>query len=78
MTEAVWIALIVNTSGLIGLIIKMAKDSRARRSGNNPHPCQDHDNRIDLMEKDIGIIKNDIETIKVEITRIRDKQNGVK
>lgn len=78
MTEAVWIALIVNMAGLIGLLIKMTKDGRAKKTGNNPHPCENHDTRIDQVEKDLGIVKNDVKYIRIEVTRIRDKQNGVK
>lgn len=78
MTEAVWLALIVNMAGLIGLLIKMTKDGRAKKTGNNPYPCEKHDTRIDQVEKDLGIVKNDVKYIRIEVIRIRDKQNGMR
>ena len=67
MTEAVWVALIVNTSGLIGLIIKMARDGRAKRAGNNPHPCAKNGERIAKLEEAVETLKEDIREIKAKI-----------
>jgi len=78
MNETVLIALIANMTGLIGLFIKVMRDGKVKRRGNNPHPCENHDVRIDQVEKDMGIIKTDVKYIKDEITRIRNKQNGIK
>jgi len=81
MSEGVLIALIVAGLGAVGSILNgylHYKVNKAKRLRNNPHPCKDHDDRIDQVEKDIGVIKNDIKYIKEEVGRIRDKQNGVK
>jgi len=81
MTEGVLIALIVAGLGAVGSIINgylHYKMNREKRLRNNPYPCKDHDTRIDQVEKDLGIVKNDVKYIRIEVTRIRDKQNGVR
>jgi len=56
MTEAIWIVLIVQSFGVAGLVIKAVVDHKAKKSGNNPHPCAAHgkwlkelDDKLDLL-----------------------------
>ena len=42
MTDTIWIAIIVQSSVLLGLIIKAVMDHKAKKAGNNPHPCTAH------------------------------------
>ena len=71
MTEAVWIALIVNTSGIIGLIIKSIRDTRAKKAGNNPHPCKAHEDKLDALD-------DKLDQACERISRIEGKLNGMK
>jgi hypothetical protein len=42
-----------------------AKD---RALGNNPHPCADHERRLNKIETKIDMIKSDILDIKLKFT----------
>jgi len=81
LSEGVLIALIMSGLGVFGSGINgyfIYRANKAKKAGSNPHPCKEHEGRLDLIEKDVVIIKNDVEHIKGEVTRIRDKQNGVR
>ena len=64
MTEAIWIAIIVQSSLLLGLIIKAVMDHKAKKAGNNPYPCADHGKW--LKELDDKLEKQGIQIAKIE------------
>lgn len=70
MTEAMWIAVIVNTAGIIGLIIKAIRDIRAKRAGNNPHPCRAHKEWLEKLD-------DKIDSVCERISRIEGRLNGI-
>jgi len=69
MTEAIWIAIIVQSSVLLGLIIKAIMDYRAKRAGNNPHPCAAHGKWLKELD-------DKLEEQGKQIARIEGKLNG--
>ena len=71
MTEAVWVAIIVQSSILLGLIIKAVMDYRAKKAGNNPHPCADHGK----WQKELD---DKLEKQGNQIARIEGKLNGLR
>jgi len=45
MTELIWVAVISGGLGFFGSIISgvfIYKAAKAKKLGNNPHPCKDH------------------------------------
>ena len=71
MTEAVWIALIANFAGLVGLTIKVVADHRARKSGNNPHPCGRHEEWLKELD-------DKFDKLLDRTSRIEGRLNGLK
>ena len=71
MTEAVWVAIIVQSSVLLGLIIKAVMDYRAKKAGNNPHPCADHGKWLKELDDKLEKQGN-------QIARIEGKLNGLR
>jgi len=71
MTEAVWVAIIVQSSVLLGLIVKAVMDYRAKKAGNNPHPCADHGKWLKELDDKLEKQGN-------QIARIEGKLNGLR
>ena len=71
MTEAVWVAIIVQSSVLLGLIVKAVMDYRAKKAGNNPHPCKDHADMIKELDKKI-------DDLTAKVSRIEGRLNGLR
>jgi len=69
MTEAIWIAIIVQSSALLVLIIKAIMDHRAKKAGNNPHPCAAHGKWLKELD-------DKLEEQGKQIARIEGKLNG--
>lgn len=73
MTEAIWVALIMAGLGVIGSAINgyfHVRSDRARKSGNNPHPCGDH-------AKQLKELDDKIDAICERISRIEGRLNGL-
>ena len=89
MTEAIWIVVIVNSLGFLGLFVKSMFDYKARKSavkkingGSNPSTAyhlmvdnykQINDNRLKLVELDTKI-----RNIEGDILEIKDDIKGIK
>ena len=71
MTEAVWIVLIVQSFGLVGLMVKAVVDHKAKKSGNNPHPCGAHGKWIKELD-------DKLDEVCERISRIEGRLNGLK
>ena len=83
MTEAVWIAIIVQSSVLLGLIIKAIMDYRAKKAGNNPHPCAAHekwlkelDDKMDEQGKELSRLGQSVIDTNRRLVRIEGMLNG--
>ena len=50
MSEVIIVAIIVNFLGLIGLMVKCFFDYKAKKAGNNPHPCTDHGDKLKELD----------------------------
>ena len=71
MTEAIWVAIIVQSSILLGLIIKAVMDYRAKKAGNNPHPCADHGKWLKELD-------DKLDRLSEKVSRIEGRLNGLK
>ena len=83
MTEAIWIAIIVQSSLLLGLIIKAVMDHKAKKAGNNPHPCGAHgkwlkelDDKLDVQGNELAKLGQSMVDIKGRMGRIEGMLNG--
>ena len=64
MTEAIWVAIIVQSSLLLGLIIKAVMDHKAKKAGNNPHPCGDHTDKLKELDNKLDLIVERVSKIE--------------
>jgi len=74
MTGLIWAAVITGGLGFFGSIISgyfIYRAAKAKKLGNNPHPCKDHAEMIKELDD-----KLDILTAKV--SRIEGRLNGLK
>ena len=74
MTELIWVAVITGISGLIIALISgffLIKAAKAKKLGNNPHPCKDHADAIKELDKKIDDLTS-------KVSRIEGRLNGLK
>lgn len=78
MTEAIWVALIVSIGGSLVngyFILKAArakvKEEKAKKLGDNPHPCASH-------AKWLKELDDKIDSVCERISRIEGRLNGMK
>ena len=72
MTELIWVAVITGISGLIVALISgifLIRANKAKRLGNNPHPCKDHADAIKELD-------GKIDDLRERVSRIEGKLNG--
>jgi len=92
VTEAIWVALIVSIGGAIAngyFYVKAAKakvrEEKAKKSGNNPHPCVAHskwlkelDNKVDAQAVEQAKLMQCAEDMARRLDRIEGKLNGIR
>ena len=74
MTELIWVAVISGGLGFFGSIISgvfIYKAAKAKKLGNNPHPCKDHADAIKELDKKIDDLTS-------KVSRIEGRLNGLK
>lgn len=71
MTEAIVIVVVVNSFAIAGIGVKAYFSYKAKKSGNNPHPCVAHG-------KWIKEIDDKLDEACVSISRIEGRLNGLK
>jgi len=67
MSEGVLIALIMAGLGTIGSIVNgylHYRSNKAKKMGNNPHPCGRHEDEIKEIRKDVKELIEDVNWIK--------------
>ena len=88
MTEAIWVAVIMSGLGMVGSAVNgyfIYRADKAKKMGNNPHPCRKHeemlekmDDRLDNLEKQIAITERDRRENTRRLDRIETKLNGIR
>jgi len=86
MTDLIWVALITGGLGLIGSLVSgffHVKASRAKKLGNNPHPCAAHekwlkelDDKIDEQGKEMSKFGQSMIDTNRRLVRIEGMLNG--
>lgn len=78
MTEAIWVALIVSIGGSaingyfhLKAARAKAKEEKAKKSGNNPHPCQSHSEWLKKLDEKL-------DGLGERVSRIEGRLNGMK
>lgn len=74
MTDLVLVALITGGLGLIGSLANgffHVRANRAKRLGNNPHPCKDHADRLKELD-------DKFDTLLDRISRVEGRLNGLR
>ena len=74
MTELIWVAVITGGLGLLASIfngIFIYKAAKAKKLGNNPHPCKDHADAIKELD-------NKLDGLTAKVSRIEGRLNGLK
>ena len=74
MTELIWVAVITGISGLVIALISgffLIKANKAKKLGNNPHPCKDHSDRLKELD-------DKLDRLSDKVSRIEGRLNGLK
>ena len=86
MTELIWVAVISGGLGFFGSIVSgvfIYKAAKAKKLGNNPHPCADHgkwlkelDDKLDAQAIELGKQGQSIKDVTKRLDRIEGMLNG--
>jgi len=74
MTDGVIVAIIMSGGGLIGSIVNgflIYRANRAKKLGNNPHPCKAHAEKLEALDAKLDLACE-------RISRIEGKLNGAR